>query len=275
MAKIEDFYFAFWCVVALLTALATPTPILADYVDYVEKCKAEVKKLERTKEWNDGMLAVMTSDSWKKFPPVHHNNPPTHDVNISGKQGICLAWEAPPHPENHAQIVYASTRRGDNQALHLFRQAINEAFPIVEKILRIRGMNKIPYIWKLKSEFKLTLGTMDANPEIYSNFRNFHLNESVDHEDFFEWHKGTWYWGTNISSYDFVSNTAKILDGLPFGSERLLRLVPNRPYTSWVPITTLVLCDLTLSVTVSYSEDPKPVFYRYEFQPSGKNLCLN
>ena len=249
MARVEHVSFLCGCATALLTVIAAPT---AAQDQFVQDCKEYVDELTRNSQGKN-QLAVKTNEGWQFFPPNDSASP--HDLAINGRQRLCLAWEAPPHSGSNVQIVYASTQYRDDQPVLLFRRS---------------WADRIPVINRLVGEFERQPGPSGYDPD--DAFRWFHMNpsyvqrNSVPWSDLYAWHVWTWFWRANQTSYDFASSAVHDVTRLPLGTERLLRLVPNRELASWVAITTRVHPSQTLRVAVSYSGDMEPLVYQYEFK---------
>ena len=246
MVEVKNSTLTFLLAVALFTVLATPTPTQAQFVD---ECRKRVSQLTQETA-GSSRLAVWTNEGWQFFVPNDSASP--HSLGISGHQHLCLAWEAPPYPRNNAQIVYASTQYRADQPLWLYRKSWGDGIPGIRKLL---------------GHWKRTPGPSGVEPD--SAFKTFHSNRSVDHsvapwKDLYDWHVWTWFWRPNRTSYHFVSAAVNDLTRLPFGSERLLRLVANRRLASWAPFTTRAPSE-TLRVAVSYTGDDEPFVYQYEF----------
>ena len=144
-----------------------------------------------------------------------------------------MAWEAP--PALGRQVVYVSTRFTEQQELSLFR----------------RGF--------LLGRTDDTVGDLD---EFADDFRAYHGRPKRPSklEDYLDsWHE-------RLTSYDLVTDavsTPRI--NLPYGSERLLTLLPLRPWKSWVRIVGEVLDGRTLRVAVAYSGTGTRT-YEYTFE---------
>ena len=207
MAEVKGSAFAFWCVVALLTILATPTATLAQFA---RECRTDANELKRTANGQGKRLAVKTNDGWQ-FLPAESDSAPPKVLNISGLCELCLAWEAPPYRDKKAQIVYASTQYRDNQQLLLYRNSWGEGIPGIRHLL---------------GDWRREPGPSGVNPDLA--FRQFHRDPTVDRnvapwKDLYRWHVWTELWGADRKSYDFVSIAVNDLKLLPYGTERLLR----------------------------------------------------
>ena len=201
-------------------------------------------------------LAVKLSGSWKLFEPNTTN--PTNVISTNQEiRKLCLAWEAPPYPHIHKQIVYASTQYREDQPVWLWR---NNAF-------------QIPFYGALLGNWNRTPDSSKQQP--VEAFKEFHSNlpqetGMVPWRDMADWHD-TSAWLPNQSSFDLVSTTLNEVKGsLPLGTERLISLKALRPFSSWVQFTTYMPeRGGQLHVAVAFSgdmDDQGPMVYRYKFK---------
>ena len=187
---------------------------------------------------SDRRLAVKVGDEWQFFS----QNPqgPTHILEADSLQPIlCMAWEAPSHLRPSTQIVYTSTQYTDQQPLSLFRNGITwgEGRPV-------RG-----FVHDLADEFK-------------AYHRQRSSIEGVLQEDLNVWHE-------RAASYDLVSGAVSSSRHVPYGAERLLTLLPLRPWKSWVRLTSQAPPgEQTLRIAIAYSGDREhgPHAYQYLFE---------
>lgn len=177
-------------------------------------------------------LAIKTAKGWTRFHP--NRTGPAHPLEIGDSQSeLCMAWEAP--PALGRQVVYVSTRFTEQQRLSLFRRGF------------VLGRTDD------------TVGDLD---EFADDFRAYHgrPRRPSKLEDYLDsWHE-------RLTSYDLVTDavsTPRI--NLPYGSERLLTLLPLRPWKSWVRILGEVLEGRTLRVAVAYSGTGTRT-YEYTFE---------
>ena len=76
-------------------------------------------------------------------------------------------------------------------------------------------------------------------------------------------------WHERVASYDLVSDAVVVFGSLPYGSERLLTLLPLRPRKSWVRLIGQAPPGMRmLHVAVAYSGDREagPHAYQYSFE---------
>lgn len=206
-------------------------------------------------ETSQGQLAVRIDDTWEMF--TQNGDGPVHIIEVDGFQDLCIAWEAPPYPGAHRQIVYVSTRYRDEQPLWLFRNSAGSGIPILGKLL---------------GDWNRTPDASGLDPD--DTFREYHRSLpddpfEVPWNSLTDWHN-TSAWLSNVRSYELVVSSTNDLPVLPYGSERLLRLAAKRPFTSWVPFTTRTPSGQNeLRVAVSYTGDLDnlgPYVYQYVFQ---------
>ena len=165
-------------------------------------------------------LAIKTAKGWTLFHP--NGTGSAHPLEIGDRQPeLCMAWEAP--PALGRQVVYVSTRFTEQQELSLYRRGF------------VLGRTDD------------TLGGLD---EFADDFRAYHRRPSRPSElkDYLDsWHE-------RLTSYDLVTDAVSTPRlNLPYGSERLLTLLPLRLSKSWVRIVSEVLEGRTLRVAVAYS----------------------
>ncbi len=203
---------------------------------------------------SQGRLAVKIDGTWRFF--AQDEDESARVIETARLRTLCLAWEAPPYHRRVSQIVYVSTKHVDGQPLWLFR---NNTVPI-------------PLFGRLLGNWNRTPGASGSDPD--EAFRKFHRSRPDDLSDapwnsLVGWHD-TSAWLPNVDSYELVVGATNSLSALPYGAERLLRLQGGRPFTSWVPFTTLAPSRQNeLRVAVSYTGDLEtigPYVYQYVFQ---------
>ena len=231
---------------AAFAALNLPTSAFAQ-----SGCDAE----QLLREMSGGYrLAVRLPEGWQYF--ATNDEESAHLIQGGERQELCLAWEAPPYPRSHRQVVYASTRYREDQPLWLFRNGSAAGVPFVGRLLG--DWSRVP----------------DASGvNVDDGFRVFHQDRAVDASstmwnNLAAWHD-TSVWFSNSSSYELVSAAAASLELLPYGTERLLVLAARRPLTSWVAFASYSpSVGDRLHVAVSYSGDLDrlgPRVYLYVF----------
>lgn len=216
--------------------------VLADPVTATAQSGCSVSGLSRRGS-EVRRLAVEIGDDWKFFS----ENPegPAHSLTIDRQSvtSLCLAWEAPPHRALSRQFVYISTRYTTDQPLSLFRSG---GFPVLTADDWGDGRSR---------------GQADA---LAGDFREYHRKRSSSQETLFDdlnrWHDGN-------TSYGLVSGALGNSTRLPNGGERLLTLLPLRPFKSWVRFSSHVpAAGDTLRVAVAYSGDVESLGARaYEY----------
>ena len=242
--------------VAVLGIFFGPTPTLA-------QSNCNTRQFSRFGEY-EGRLAVKVGDNWTE--PFHANpEGPRHKLEVTGDddETVCLAWEAPSHFRPSRQFVYASTEFTDRPFLNLYRKGIF-------------GEQEQPLDRYIAGELKELIGT---------EFRNFHTNPAdlenpADSDSptlkklkksLKRWHVGgarLERWHESSTSYKLVSHALTGPSDRPYGAERLLTLLPLRPWKSWVAIESRAPKPKgTLRVAIAYSGDPddKPLIYQYSF----------
>ena len=224
--------------VAVVAALASSEPVRA-------QSSCSTSGLSR-----DGVaqrrLAVEIGSEWEFFAPNQEG--PAHVLPVDSQSGLlCMAWEAPRHIGLSRQFVYVSTRYSTNQPLSLFRSG---GLPLLTALdwgdARVRGQ---------------------VDEVAGGVFRSYHEDRSSTGgplpEDLNRWHDGN-------ATYSLVSGALGSSTRLPNGAERLLTLLPLRPFKSWVRLSSQVPSEgSTLRVSVAYSvdaEDVGPHAYEYIFE---------
>ena len=157
-----------------------------------------------------------------------------------------MAWEAPPHTGLSRQFVYASTRYTTDQPLSLYRSG---GFPVLTADDWGDGRAR---------------GQADA---LAGDFKSYHRERSAIQgtllDDLNNWHDSN-------TSYGLVSGAVGSANSLPNGAERLLTLLPLRPFRSWVRLSSRVpAAGETLRVTIAYSGDVDELgshAYEYVFE---------
>ena len=217
--------------IALVALLGGSTSALA-------QSDCDVGQLDR-KGPSERRLAIKVGGEWQFFP----QNPrgPAHILDTNSLQPIlCIAWEAPSHIGWSRQVVYASTQYTNQQPLSLFRR---------------RGV-----------------GTGKDGPvrgsvnDLANDFKAYHRQRSsiqgVLHEDLDVWHE-------RAASYNLVSGAVTSSRHLPYGAERLLTLLPLRPWKSWIRLTSHAPPgQQMLRIAIAYSGDRElgPHAYQYLFE---------
>ena len=246
-AVVKRFVVACSFVVAVLTALAAPTTAQ-------NRSDCNVGQLPR-EEVGQNRLAVRIDSNWQFFAP--NDDAPAHVIDTSGlHDDLCLAWEAPPYQRRKRQIVYAGTQYRTDQPLYLMRNSAAAG---------------IPFFGRLFGKWGRDQDESNANPS--EDFREFHRSLPDDPRSA-RWNKlAAWHntsaWFANRPSYELVSATSK-RTLLPQGTERLLVLAAQRPFTSWVKIETMVPSGQDeLRVAISFSGDlgsREPRVHKYVFK---------
>ena len=184
-------------------------------------------------------LAIKTDNGWRLFQ--ENGTGSAHPLEVGDPQSsLCMAWEAP--RALGRQVVYVSTRFTDQQDMSLSRRGF---------LLGVDGPR---------------LGSLD---QLACGFRAYHQLVPTDtsqepcpgfpQEYLDGWHE-------RRASYNVVVNAVG-KGNLPYGSERLLTLLPLRPWKSWARIEGRVLKGNTLRVAVTYSGDgSEPPTYEYIFE---------
>ena len=182
----------------------------------------------------DYRLAVKLDDGWTYVMPQTQE---ILDIRRREHNRLCLAWEAPPYTGTERQIVYISSRYMHEQPVRLWRN--HSVDPII------------------KTPFRGRLPRRSAE-ELFQDFHNTAEPEEIRGGQWSvleDWHN-THLWLANLTSFELVSTAVDVLDKLPRGTERLLRLRSRRPLPSWVPFTTLPPDpDTELHIAVLYSGD--------------------
>ena len=216
---------------ALLAFLVGSVPVLAQSSD------CDPSQLSRPGD-STRQLAVRIGGEWKLFPRNTQAAPHVLDLGLGGDRSpiLCMAWEAP--RSLSSQVVYVSTRFTDQKHLSLFRSGI-----VSEDQSRARPLAG------LIDDFQAYHGDGDrhlpAAPEL--------------EEDLESWHRRS-------TSYNLVSDAVVVDHNLPFGSERLLTLLPLRVRKSWVRITGQIPLEAeTLDVVVAYSGDRSAGAHAYRY----------
>ena len=236
-------------VFSAIALLAVSAMVLAQASCTVEDLPREVA--------SKGRLAIKIDGVWQLF--AQNEDGSAYVLEVDGLQSLCIAWEAPPYQRHLRQIVYVSTKYMDEQPLWLVRNNAAAGFPFFGKLL---------------GDWNRTPDASGSDPD--EAFRKFHHSRPDDDDlsdapwnNLVDWHD-TSAWLTNVSSYELVVSATNGLSLLPYGSERLLRLVGGRPLTSWVPFTTRTPSRQNeLRVAVAYTGDLDaigPHVYQYVFQ---------
>lgn len=232
-------------VIATSATIFLPASISAQNVQDASRCNetitcAKIVKCDLARrDKGHGRLAVKAGDEWLYLK--QQDDPLV--LRTAEIDDLCMAWEAPRSRSN--QIVYASTKFSSDQQILLFR---NGAAPI--KLFR-----------EIFGDWSSTLGN-DRD-----KFRSFHKELPKDREEWkllHDWHD-TSLWIPEQGSYELVKRAvADKRASLPYGTERLLLVQPNRPLSSWIPIETKPPSNgEQLHVAISYSGDRVPFVYRY------------
>ena len=230
---------------ALLALAASPVLALA---------QSDCDTQELSREGNsEHRLAIKIGKRWKPFPPNRTGSAYPLEVGDPESE-LCMAWEAP--PALGRQVVYVSTRFSEQEHMSLSRRGF----------LLGEGRSNLGRLDVLVDGFKTyhqrvpggtTLNAAQDNPEpAEEQLRTQALQEHLD-----SWHD-------RRTSYDVVANAVAVPGyDLPYGSERLLTLLPLRPWKSWARIRARVLEGNTLRVAVAYSGDSSdPTTYEYIFE---------
>ena len=256
MRKVKRSAKGFRFVVAVLAALAVPTPILAQPDCEIDQPYREAVGRERLAVWIDG--------NWQFF--AENTEAPAHVLETGTLRKLCLAWEAPPYNESKRQIVYVSTQYHRRQPLLLFRNNAARETLLFGELISNKAASEIPVIGDLASDWEATPSASVDNPKVGTlaqqrdDFRSFHHKAPKNSKDppwttLFDWHD-TSAWKANHGSYPLVLSTAAQLTLLPYGTERLLVLKKKRDLASWVKFDTRVQPGRNeLRVAVSYSGD--------------------
>ena len=169
-------------------------------------------------------LAIRVDGEWKKFS--QNSNGPAHVLDSERlAPSLCLAWEAPRYRALGRQVVYASTRFTEQEHMSLYR----------------RG-------FALGEDREVLGGHPDSDLDrLIAAFRAYHSGSDSDLQELLDdWHQ-------RAASFDLVQGAVLVSADLPYGSERLITLLPWRLRKSWVPIEATRLEGGTLRVAVAYS----------------------
>ena len=228
-------------VVAVLAILLGPMPAIAQsYCDSIQ-----LPKRGHVGERGKKQLAVWLDGKWHPFRS--NAKMAVHPIDIGERDGLCMAWEAPPYKAGDKQIVYVSTRHEDGQPLSLFRNSAAAGVPV---------------LWRLFKDWRIPTGR--SGLVSHKIFRKFHGEDDptfdveideASRANFSSWHD-TSAWFPNTSSRALVSHAVAEEDAVPYGAERLLLLQGARTKTSWVPFGTIAPDPgSALRVAVTYSGD--------------------
>ena len=228
---------------ALFVLAVSPVPALAQF-------DCDTGELSREGD-SKHRLAIKTDKGWKRFSPNR-----THPLEVGDPQSeLCMAWEAP--PALRRQVVYVSTRFSEQEHMSLSRRG----FLLGEDGSNLGRLDTLADGFKAYHQRVLggtTQGTAQDNPEPTGGRRRTQpLQEHLDR------------WHDRRTSYDVVANAVAVPRyDLPYGSERLLTLLPLRPWKSWARIRARVLEGNKLRVAVAYSGDSSsdPTTYEYIFE---------
>ena len=238
--------------VGALTAMFLPVSILAQDAQHASTCNemADCAKtvkcgLARTVR-GGGRLAVKIGDEWAY---LRRQDDPLV-IRAAGVDDLCMAWEAPRSGGSN-QIVYAGTKFSRDQQILLYRN----------------GAAPIKFFRRFFGDWSSTLGNDRER------FRNFHKESPKDREEWSllrDWHD-TSAWLPDRGSFELVKRAvADKRASVPYGTERLLLVQPNRPLSSWIPIETKPPSNgERLHVAISYSGDSDPFVYRYTLSVSN------
>lgn len=206
---------------------------------------SEISRSERSIR----QLAVRIAGEWRFFARNREAERHLLDFGRGGRPTIlCMAWEAP--RSLLPQIVYASTRFTNQEYLSLFRRGILTADQSRAK--RLAGVVDAFHAFHGGSGDDRSAGAAELQEGLSPE-------EEALQEDLMSWHQRS-------ASIDLVSDAVVVNENLPYGSERLLTLLPLRPRKSWVRIRgQLPLGAESLDVVVAYSGDRNAGAHAYRY----------